>query len=222
LAITKKHSSTLKLLAAEYQRSLKNIESFARSLSGNTQKCSTPTQYRRLIKSRISEYFNDASLCIRAIHCEKEAIYSEKLTESDAKAIDDAARGTIAFLGRLIRNLLPDSILAQNNVESTLGVYDERALNNHLETYSQIHGPRNEEVHRILLGLVRQLNASFKLVALHPNRRYTYHLYRWSSILLSLAMGLEMLLGNLATKISWNRGLDSAFQEKFVTLSISD
>jgi hypothetical protein len=36
-------------------------------------------------------------------------------------------------------------------------------------------------VHKILLGLVRQLNASFKLVALYPNRRYTYHLYRWRS-----------------------------------------
>ncbi|KAF2629843.1 hypothetical protein BU25DRAFT_259908 [Macroventuria anomochaeta] len=89
-------------------------------------------------------------------------------------SIEDAAKGTIAYLRRLILFLLPDSILARNNVEGTSGVYNERALESDLVRYGQAHGPSSEEVRKLLLGLMRQLNSSCKLAALYPNCRYTY------------------------------------------------
>ncbi|KAK7178497.1 hypothetical protein PSPO01_15457 [Paraphaeosphaeria sporulosa] len=91
---------------------LKVIQAFARSLSASTRRYSIPTRYRRLVESRISEHFNDACLCVRAIHCKKEAIDSEDLTDSDAEAIGNVPKDTMAFLKRLVSTFLPDSVLA--------------------------------------------------------------------------------------------------------------
>ncbi|KAF2624367.1 hypothetical protein BU25DRAFT_424151 [Macroventuria anomochaeta] len=118
-AVTKEPSSTLSLLATEYQNNLEDIEALVKVSSANTQGYSTPTQYYCLINSRITEHLNDAGLCIRTIHCEKDAVYPEDLTGNDLKAIEDTVRNTIAFLERLVQTFLPNSRPAHNNLEGT-------------------------------------------------------------------------------------------------------
>lgn len=221
MAITN-FSSTLQLLDTEYRRSLEGIEAFAKWLSADTGRHSARTRYCCFVKSRISEHFNNANLCIRTIHSEKEAIHPDDLTDSDEKAIDGAFKGTIAFLRRLILILLPDSIVAQNLVQGTSGVYEERELDNDRARHGQADDPAKGEARKLLFGLTKQLNSSFKLVALYPTCRYTYRLYRWSSIFLSLAIDLEMLLGNLATKSSPNSRIDSTLTQGLLGLSISE
>jgi hypothetical protein len=180
------------------------------------------SQYRRLIENRVTEHLNDANLCIRALHPKKEAIYSEDLTDDDVEAVDDAALNTIAFLRHLIHILLLDSLLAQNNVQGACGVYAERVLESHLRRYSQVRCRSIAgEVPRLFLKMTSQLNSSFGLVALGSDRRYTYHLHHWSSILLSFASQFEMLLGNFASTLSRDFGVHSRLTEDFYGLSIN-
>jgi hypothetical protein len=208
------------LLAANYRTNLEAIEAFARSTSANIRRVSLRTQYHRLNESKVTEHLNNASLCIRALHCEKEAIHPEDLTENTVKAIDDAAKATMGFLRRLVLILLPDSRLSRNNVQDISGVYAEHTLGVEVERFSHERGFGTREVRKLLLEMMRQLNSSFKLIAVYPNRRYTYHLHRWDSILVLFASGLELLLGNLATTLSRNRGEGLSLIEDLQKLSV--
>lgn len=180
------------------------------------------TEYRRLNQSRITEHLNNANLCIRALHCEEEAIHPGDLTNDAADAINAAAKDTVGFIRRMIFALLPDSNITRNNVQETSGVYAEYALEIDVGRHSHERGQGIGEVRKLLLEMTMQLNSSFKLVALYPNREYTYYLHRWDSILVSIASRLELLLGNFSAILSRNRGGDSSVAEDFEGLSISE
>lgn len=209
-------------LAADYQVHLQAIEAFAESTSANTCTVSVRTRYHRLNTSRITKHLNDANLCIRALHCEKEAIHEGDLTGDMVKAIDDAAKATKGLLRRLVFILLPGSTLSQNNIRKTPGVYAEHALDGEVERFTRERGCSTEEVRELLLEMMKQLNSSFKLTEVYPKREYTYYLHRWDSILVSFASRLELLLADLAVILSQNRGGGLNLAEDFMGLSIDE
>jgi hypothetical protein len=101
-------------------------------------------------------------------------------------------------------------------------VYAERALESHPRGYGQVRCRSTAgEVPRLFLKMTSELNSSFELVALGPDHRYIYHLHHWSSVLLSFASQFEMLLGNFASTLSLDFGVDFRLTEDFHGLSIN-
>jgi hypothetical protein len=129
------------------------------------------------------------------------------LTDDAAEAINAAAKDTTGFPQHTIFVLLPDANLSQNNVLKTPGVYAEHALDIDVERHSHERGQGIGEVRKLLLEMMNQLNSFSKLVAHYPNRRYTYHLHRWDSVLVSFASRIELLLDNFSTILAepWER-----------------
>lgn len=128
----------------------------------------------------------------------------------------------IAIDHRLHPLIQPGSTLSQNNIQETLGVYAEHALDGEVEKFTRERGRSTEEVRELLLEMMKQLNSSFELTEVYPKREYTYYLHRWDSILVSFASRLELLLANLAVILSQNRGGGLSLAEDFMGLSIDE
>lgn len=203
--VTKTFPSTLSLLATEYQKNLKLIQAFVRLSSAATRKCSVRTQYDFLIKSRITEHLNDASLCIRTIHLERDANRPEDLDKSDLEAIDNAARYTISLLKQLVQTLQPGPTVVCNYLEGASGLYEQNKLSGYLEKLGGKYDCSNKQMISILSKFVENLNSSFTVARRSGSKQlYNYQLYRWSKIFLSLAVDVEVLLGNLASAFHEN------------------
>jgi hypothetical protein len=90
--------------------------------------------------------------------------------------------------------------------------YNERALNSDLVRNSQAGSPKMGEVHKLLIKMMRQLNPSFKFVALCPVRR----------TLLLFISSFERLFGRFVASFSQSCEEDSSLIKRFYGLALSE
>lgn len=185
-------------LAIEYKRNLESIAAFIESQIETSHSHDPAIRYRYLVGMNVTESFNTASLCIRAIHCMKESIDPDDMGKTRSEAFENSSRYTVAFVRQLVKVLLIGVEPDRNTSISCMGLYGESVIDAGLRARQQNYGVTATKVHEILGKLCRGMNSSFTVGQGYPKRTFRFTLYEWSKILLSTALDFEKLLSELA------------------------
>ncbi|EMD86666.1 hypothetical protein COCHEDRAFT_1198041 [Bipolaris maydis C5] len=185
-------------LAIEYKRNLESTAAFVEPQIETSHDHDPAIRYRYLVGKNITESLNNASLCIRAIHCMGESIDPDDIDKTSSEAIENSSRYTIGFVHRLVKVLLIGSEPDRNTSIGCIGLYDASVIDAGLRARRQNYDVTAAKIHKILGELCRRMNSSFTVGEVYPKRTFRFTLYEWSKILLSTAIDFEKLLSELA------------------------
>lgn len=184
--------------AIEYKRNLESTAAFVESQIETSHDHDPAIRYRYLLGKNVTESLNNASLCIRAIHCMEESIDPDNMDKTSSEAIENSSRYTIGFVHRLVKVLLVGPEPDRNTSIGCMGLYSESVIDAGLRARRQNYGVTAAKVHKILGELCRRMNSSFTVRQVYPKRIFCFTLYEWSKTLLSTALDFEKLLSELA------------------------
>ncbi|KAF7589641.1 hypothetical protein BBP40_004014 [Aspergillus hancockii] len=148
--------------------------------------------YNDLLRERISERFNDASLCLWELWYQATAIHPDDITPDTHAETSSGGRQCYRLLTGIICAIRGHRRISDG---TSRGVYEPHSLKSLIKSLAIAHSPAHRSLWIALEGFLEKLNLSFTKV--DGREEYTFYLNDISDLFLSIAVSVENILQGL-------------------------
>jgi hypothetical protein len=150
------------------------------------------TSYDWLLRMRISEHCNDASLNLGEIWLQQESMHPDDMSQKDKSAISGAVTACVQFLIDIVLSIQSKTLVPLNRTREARGLYIQKDMTSLLSRHFHHGNPGHSEFARIVPDFLKALNSSFEPA---PGQKYEACLGEVSKLFLEFAVRIEKLLG---------------------------
>jgi hypothetical protein len=155
------------------------------------------TSYDWLLRMRISEHCNDASLNLDEIWLQHESMHQDDMSQKDKSAISDAVTVCVQFLMDIVLSIQSKTLVPLNRTREARGLYIQKNMASLLSRHFHHGTPGYNEFARIVPDFLKALNSSFEPAL---GQKYKAYLSEISKLFLEFTVSIEKLLEQLTAE----------------------
>jgi hypothetical protein len=163
--------------------------------------------YTSILRSQVSEHFNDASLCLQLLWCRDVGTHPDDVSPDDGARIAAGGRNCLQLLRTVISGLHIRQYLRRS---SSSGYYEPSDLVKSLEKCNMTGRFGSPEVSATVRNFLQGLNLAFQRTKVQRGVELRVELWQVSKHFLAAAVGFEKMLSHLLKGSQVNSDLESS------------
>jgi hypothetical protein len=197
-------NSKLQYIIDHFEVQLNQIQEFIISWAPNNG--GAEGHYTSILRSQVSERFNDASLCLQQLWCHDVGTDSDDVSPDDGARIAAGGRKCLQLLRTVIYRLRVRQYLRRSG---SSGYYEPSDLVKSLERCNMAGRFGSPEVSATVRYFLESLNMAFQRTKVQNEVELRVELWQVSKHFLAAALGFEKMLSQLLKESQGTSDLES-------------